>query len=130
MGQGAYMSRGVAFPRPPLALHALPEACAALTHSHSLTCSWKRVSIPGLGELCNNNTARGEDHPQHRKLTPISIIIFPVSIFFILPEGELENYPRHTWVEPKVNQIVFWRPTTPSVTCQFKTTIYNLTSSH
>lgn len=108
MGQGAYMSRGVAFPRPPLALHALLETCAALTHSHSLTCSWKRVSIPGLGELCNNNTARGEDHPNtmNSQQPQISSFLF-FFLIIILPEGELENYPGHTWVEPKVNQIVF-----------------------
>jgi hypothetical protein len=102
------MSRGVAFPRPPLTLHALPGACAALTHSHSLACSWKRVSIPGLGELCNNNTARGEGHPRHHtQLTPIAIIF---------PGGKSENYPGHTQVQPKVNQVVFQRPTTSSVT--------------
>lgn len=120
MGRGAYMSRGVAFPRPPLALHALPGACAALTHSHSLACSWKRVSIPGLGELYNNNTVRGEAHPQHHTTHTNSNHHLS---FFICPEEVLENYTGHTWMEPKVNQIVFRRPTTPSVTCQLKRTI-------
>lgn len=44
------MSQGVAFPLPPLTLLVLSEACAALSHSHSLACSWKRVSISGLGK--------------------------------------------------------------------------------
>lgn len=44
------MSQGVAFPQLPLRLHAQLEACVVLTRSHSLACSWKRVSIPGLGK--------------------------------------------------------------------------------
>lgn len=71
--------------------------------------------------------AMQQQHSEGRRPSPTSQTHtncnYHLSFFFILPEGELENYPGHTWVEPKVNKIVFWRPTTPSVTCQLKTTI-------
>lgn len=87
------MSRGVAFPRPPLAPHALPGACAALTHSHSLACSWKRVSIPGLGELCNNSTVRGENHTTRTNWMNFSS----------------RRIRKLSWAKPKVNQIFSWQ---------------------